>query len=422
MRRLAAVVLALAAAVAPIAAPLAARGAETLDRLDLAIGRALFKRPWVPAPASTRGDDGLGPLFDARSCTTCHPRDGRAPARLENGTAERGFVLMIGRPDGSGDPVYGRRFQIDAVPGIPGEGVIAVTDTPLGDGRTARTAHPEALGYGPLDPASGLSLRVAPDLRGRGALAAVPDAAILAVERAQAQGKDGVSGRARRITGADGRVVLGRFGWKASQPDLARQSAEAFFLDLGLSNPHHPEPWGDCTPAQAACRTAPHGTANRTEGTADDALEIGAPLLDRVVAYVASLPVPEPQTLPAVDRKRGAALFATAGCAACHVPALPTAGGGLARMYTDLLLHDMGPDLGDTMPEPGAGVSEWRTAPLAGLADALAAETGLLHDGRARTVEEAVAFHGGEAESAARRFGALSATDKSLLVRYLSSL
>ncbi|MDI4663760.1 thiol oxidoreductase [Xanthobacter autotrophicus] len=401
------------------AAPAAA---EEMDKLDIAIGKALFKRPWVPAPASTRADDGLGPLFDARSCSACHPRDGRAPAKIEDGTAGRGFVLVIAQPDGSGDPVYGRRFQIDVVPGIPPEGVIGVMDTPLPDGRTARAPLPQALGYGPLDPASGLSLRVAPDLKGRGALAQVPDAAILAIEKEQSTGKDGVSGRAHRITLPDGTTAIGRFGWKAAQPDLARQSAEAFFLDLGLSNPYHPEPWGDCTPTQTACREAPHGTANRTEGTADDALEIGRPLLDRVVAYVASLPPPAPEPLPDPERRAGARLFASAGCATCHRPALPTRDGGQARMFTDLLLHDMGPGLGDAMPEPGAGASHWRTAPLAGVSEALAADTGLLHDGRARTIAEAVAWHAGEAAEAARRFNALSTADKAALVRYVSSL
>ncbi|MFG1317722.1 di-heme oxidoredictase family protein [Xanthobacter autotrophicus] len=410
-----------ALAFALLATP-AAAGEQTLDKLDLVIGKALFKRPWVPAPASTRGDDGLGPLFDARSCTTCHPRDGRAPAKIEDGTAGRGFVLMIARPDGSSDPVYGRRFQIDAVPGIPPEGIIGVSDTPLPDGRIARAPHPLELGYGRLDPASGLSLRVAPDLKGRGALAQVPDAAILAIEKEQAASKDGVSGRARRITRPDGTTAIGRFGWKAAQPDLASQSAEAFFLDLGLSNPYHPEPWGDCTPTQTACRNAPHGNANRTEGTADDALEIGRPLLDRVVAYVASLPAPAPEPLPEPERRAGARLFAATGCAACHRPALPTRDGGQAHMFTDLLLHQMGPGLGDTMPEPGAGASQWRTAPLAGLSDALADETGLLHDGRARTIQEAIAWHGGEAAEAARRFGALPMPDKAALVRYVSSL
>lgn len=417
MGRAARALLVAAALVLPAVA-----GAGQMDDLDIAIGRALFKRPWVPAPASTRGADGLGPLFDARACASCHPRDGRGPARVENGTAGRGMVLMIARPDGSGDPVYGRRFQIDAVPGIPPEGMIGVTDTPLPDGRVARAPHPVDLGYGPLDPASGLSLRVPPDLRGRGALSRVSDATILDLERAQAGGRDGVSGRARRIALADGTTAIGRFGWKAAQPDLARQSAEAFFLDLGLSNPYQPEPWGDCTAAQTACRAAPHGNANHAEGTADDMLEIGRPLLDRVVAYLASLPAPAPAPLAAPDLKRGERLFAATGCAACHRPTLPAAGGGMVRLFTDLLLHDMGPALADTMPEPGADAREWRTAPLAGLSDALSEKSGLLHDGRARSIEEAVTFHGGEAAAAARRFGALGAADKAALLRYLSSL
>ncbi|MFS8039185.1 di-heme oxidoredictase family protein [Xanthobacter sp. AM11] len=415
--RMARLALILALSIAP-----PAMAAEGLTGIDLHIGKALFKRPWVPAPASTRGDDGLGPLFDARSCASCHPRDGRASGAVENGTAGRGFVLMIARPDGTADPVYGRRFQIDAAPGIAPEGVIAIRDTQLPDGRRARQGVPQELAYGPLEAASGISLRVAPDLHGRGRLADVPDSALLAVEAEQARGADGVSGRLRRIPRPDGSVALGRFGWKAAHATLASQSAEAFFLDLGLSNPLHPEPWGDCTPAQSACRDAPHGDANRTAGSPDDALEIGGPLLDRVVAYVASLPAPDAAPLTPQLRRAGERLFAATGCAACHRPALPTRDGGQARMFTDLLLHEMGPDLGDTMPEPGARASEWRTAPLAGLSQALAQDTGLLHDGRARTVEEAVAWHGGEAAAAARRFGALSATDRAALVRYLSSL
>lgn len=400
----------------------AAIAGEPVDRLDIAIGKALFRRAWVPAPASTGADDGLGPLFDARSCAACHPAEGRAPARSEDGTAGRGMVLVIARPDGSGDPVYGHRFQIDAVPGIAAEGVIGMDDTPLPDGRIARAPRPDKLGYGPLDATSGLSLRVAPDLHGRGALAQVPDAALLAIAAEQARGQEGVSGRARKIQLADGSTALGRFGWKAAQPDLARQSAEAFFLDIGLSNPFHPEPWGDCTPAQAACRAAPHGAAVRAAGAAETAPEIGAPVLDRVVAFVAALPQPEPEPRTPAERAEGQRLFAATGCATCHRPALPTAGGGTARMFTDLLLHDMGPGLADTMPEPGAAASEWRTAPLAGVSDALTRKTGLLHDGRARTIDEAVAWHDGEAASARRRFDALTGPQKAALVRYVNSL
>ncbi|WP_245263191.1 di-heme oxidoredictase family protein [Azorhizobium doebereinerae] len=391
----------------------AGAAAGGLDGLDIRIGKALFERAWVPAPSSTKADDGLGPLFDARSCASCHPADRRARTSVDaQGHLDgRGMVLVLAQKDGKGDPVYGRRLQIDAVPGLAPEGILGVTDTALPDGLTRRVPAPDALAYGPLSPATGLSLRTAPDLRGRGLLEQVPEPALLALEADQGKGPDAVHGRLRRVTLPDGATAIGRYGWKAAQPTLASQSAEAFFLDMGLSTPMHPEPWGDCTEAQAACRAAPHGRDG------EDGFEIPDALLSRVVAYVTSLPVPETP-----KDGVGARLFAATGCAACHRPALPTAGGGQARLFTDLMLHDLGPGLADTMPEPGAAAGEWRTAPLAGLSDALARDTGLLHDGRARSVEEAVLRHAGQAETAVRRFRALPAGRKAALLAYVSKL
>lgn len=400
--------------------------------LDIAIGRALFKRAWVPGPASTQADDGLGPLFDARSCASCHPASRRAGAAFDAaGHLEgRGVALMIARPDGTGDPVYGRRLQIDAAPGFRPEGIIGARDTILPDGRITRRPQIDDLGYGPLDPESGLSLRVAPDLRGRGAMARVSDATLYAVAAEQAAGaarrRDGVAGRPRLLAAPQGETAIGRFGWKASHADIAHQSADAFLLDLGMSTPLFPEPWGDCTPAQADCRAGPHGNRTPLPGSPAspdrDAMggvpEISSQVLDRVVAYVAALPVPAAAGTPSAA---GARLFASTGCAVCHRPELPAAGGAV-RLFSDLLLHDMGPDLGDTMPEPGAGASDWRTAPLAGISDAIARNTGLLHDGRARTVDEAIRWHGGEAAEAARRFGALTPRDRAALLDYVSAL
>ena len=262
---------------------MSARAEGVFDGLDLQIGRRLFGRNWVPAPASTRADDGLGPLFDARSCGSCHRAAGRATVAVNaDDTVEgRGVVLFLGRPDGSPDPVYGRRMQIDAVPGLRPEGLLGAHDTTLADGRRTRVPVLTDLAYGPLDPATGKSLRVAPDLRGREAIDRIPDTALLAIEAEQV---GSVRGRARRVALADGREAVGRFGWKASQPTLAAQTAEAFYLDLGLSTAHHPEPWGDCTPDQSACRSAPHG--------GETAVEIPAEVLDRIVAYLAALTLP----------------------------------------------------------------------------------------------------------------------------------
>lgn len=381
-----------------------------LDDLDLKIGKALFDRAWVVAGASTKADDGLGPLFDARSCASCHPRDGRGTIHVEtDGTLDgRGAVLVLGRPDGSGDPVYGRRLQIDAVQGLTPEGILAVEERTPADGRHARLAVPRQLAYGLLDASTGMSLRAAPDLRGRGLLELVPEDAVVAIAAAQ---PEEVRGRVRRVALPGGGTALGRYGWKASQPSLEAQSSEAFFLDMGLSTPLHPEPWGDCTDAQSACRAAPHG--REEEG----AVEIPQVLLTRVVAYVASLPVPQ-----AGGDRKGAALFAAAGCAQCHRPSLPTANNGAARLFTDLLLHDLGPGLADTLSEPGVAPGEWRTAPLAGMSDALQRGTGLLHDGRAPDIAAAVSWHGGQADGARRHFLALPEKDRVALVAYVSKL
>jgi CxxC motif-containing protein (DUF1111 family) len=136
-----------------------------------------------------------------------------------------------------------------------------------------------------------------------------------------------------------------------------------------------------------------------------------------MVAYLAAL------TLPlAPPDARGERLFAASGCTSCHRPSLPTEDGAAARLFSDLLLHDMGPGLADTMPEPGAAASEWRTAPLIGLSAALAHNTGLLHDGRARSAEEAVSWHGGQAMESVRRFHSLPRPDRTALLRFVSSL
>ncbi|MGA0562407.1 di-heme oxidoredictase family protein [Ancylobacter sp. VNQ12] len=395
-------------AVALLASLLATTAIAGDSGLDAAIGKALFERPWVPAPSSTRANDGLGPLFDARSCSACHSGAGRGATALDaSGRPEGiGLVLSLFRTDGAGDPVYGHRLETMTLPGVPAEGEIGVT---VEQGR--RFPHAGSLGYGPLDPATHMSLRAAPDLRGRGKLEQVDDATILALEDPDDRNGDGVRGRARRLAQAEGGSSIGRFGWKASHATLASQTSEAFQLDLGLSTPLRPEPWGDCTAEQAACRNAPHGR------DAEGEPEISPEIVDRIVVYLRSLRVPATEP----DR-RGAKLFAATGCVACHRPSLPTGEGGTVALFTDVLLHDMGPGLADAGDAPGVAASEWRTAPLAGLSRALARGDGLLHDGRATNVAQAVRWHDGEAAGARTRFEALDAGDRRALVDYVSSL
>ncbi|MBB3771238.1 CxxC motif-containing protein (DUF1111 family) [Angulomicrobium tetraedrale] len=377
--------------------------------LDAAIGKALFKRPWVPAPSSTRANDGLGPLFDARSCAACHPGSGRGSSALDaTGRPEGlGLVLSLFREDGSGDPVYGHRLETMTLPGVPAEGVL-VADVEQAGRRVPRIVEP---GYGPLDPATHVSLRLAPDLRGRGGLERVDDATILALEDPQDRDRDGVRGHARRLDHPEGGSSIGRFGWKASHATLESQTSEAFSLDLGLSTPLRLEPWGDCTAAQAACRNAPHGQ------DAEGAPEIPHAIVSRIVTYLRDVEAPNPPR-----DARGERLFAATGCAACHRPSLPTRDGGSVALFTDVLLHDMGAGLADSGGVPGAEAGEWRTAPLAGLSQALAQGGGLLHDGRAADVTEAVRWHDGEAAGARARFDALDPGAKRALIDYVSSL
>lgn len=413
---------ALLLALAPGGAALAA------DSLDSRIGEGLFRRMWVAAPTATQAADGLGPLYNARSCATCHPRGGggRPPDPAVDGDQGVGFALKL-----SGDPVYGRQIQSNAVLGqiIEGRPTVAYREETVRfpDGETVllrRPAHGvKDLGYGPLAEATALSARVAPRVHGMGLLDLIPESDLQA--EADRQAREGVvAGRPNRVT-TDGVPRIGRFGWKAVHPTLARQDAEAFSLDIGMSTPGYRDPWGDCTPAQTACRAAPHGDSKQFEG-----LEIPSTVIGLIDAYLRTLP-PD-GSLEAPKDKAGTALFAATGCAACHRPsyvtaedpAQPTLSNRTIFPHSDLLLHDMGDGLADDVPMEEARGRDWRTTPLWGL-NRLAKDDGrlsLLHDGRARSVTEAILWHGGEAEKARKSFMELPRADRKRLVRYVLGL
>jgi CxxC motif-containing protein (DUF1111 family) len=385
---------AIAMATAAIAAP----------SLDVAMGQRLFERNWVSAPSSTKYDDGLGPLYDATSCSACHVLTPKTQADEES--LPPGLVIRLGNARGETDPVYGAQLQTK---GVAGQVPEASPEIGWGekDGLRIVTVKPGKLGYGPLAPDTRMSLRRAPSLKGIGLLARVPDHEILKNADSEDANHDGIAGRAAWVI-VDGKRRLGRFGWKSASPDLPSQIAAALSRDIGISTNLRPEPWGDCTAAQRACRAGPHGAAKGDP-------EIPEALLDLVVAYVGSLSAPPPpkDTL-------GQKLFADAGCSACHLT-LHLADGTPVRAYTDLLLHDMGAGLGDGIEEGAGEPWFWRTAPLWDVATTLKLG-GLLHDGRARNVAEAVQWHDGEAASARAHFRALSPSDKAALVTFVSGL
>jgi CxxC motif-containing protein (DUF1111 family) len=377
----------------------AAAGARDLDA---SLGRALFARAWVPAPSSTKGNDGLGPLHNARACQSCHEGLARRPVRLgPNGiVASENLVLRLSDAEGRPDPVYGAQLQTRGLPAVAPEGRAVLA----GAGYAAA-----GLAYGPLQPSTRVGARLAPSLRGLGALETVPEAAILAIAEEQARGPDGVRGRPNWITGADGARRLGRFGVKASAATLEAQVETAFALDLGLSTPDRPAAAGDCTAKQEACIASP-------QGGGPDNPEITAEFVRLIARFLASHPAPEPSKDPP-----GLTLFAETGCAACHRPVLPSSSGPLPA-YTDLLLHDLGPGLDGGATEPGVAPTAWRTAPLWGLSETLRDGAGLLHDGRAPDVAAAIAAHGGEAETARTRFRALSGPDRARLLAFVGNL
>lgn len=416
--------------------------------MDFKLGNGLFRKTWVASPSSTRGSDGLGPLYNARACQDCHLKDGRGHVPAPGEPAVSMF-LRVSIPGGEApgdiaewlatqpDPTYGGQLQDFASNGLPAEGRMAIEydDLPvtLGDGTQVTLRKPRysvaGPGYGALHPQAMLSPRVAPQMIGLGLLEAIPAADILAHADPDDADGDGISGRASIVPSAEYDVpMLGRFGHKAGAATVREQSAAAFSGDMGLSTPLHPDPHGECTDGQPACRAAPVGQ----EPGIRDGLEVDQLSLDFVTFYSRNLAVPERRKPDDPQVLRGKELFYQAGCSACHVPKFvtnrlkdqPEQSFQLIWPYTDLLLHDMGEGLADNRPEGRASGSEWRTAPLwgIGLTQTVSGHTELLHDGRARNLTEAILWHGGEAQPARDSFAGMTKADRDDLLEFLGSL
>ena len=417
----------------PNAFSLPAPGLSREDRRSFSVGNSFFRDNWVAAPASAEGRDGLGPHFSANSCSACHPEDGRGLPPLPDVGRGRGSVLFASPrgADGQPHPIYGAQLQDQAVAGVRPE--VSLVARPRAEDPRPDDAARLALerfdvvladaAYGPLGELR-LSLRVGPQIIGLGLLEAVPDEAIHALADPDDRDGDGISGRVHEVVGDDGAARVGRFGWKASQPTLEGQVAAALHGDMGLTTNRHPDE--NHSAAQLDARQAPSG---------------GGPEVDdhkvaRLAHYCRVLAVPA-QRVPedpvrAAEVARGRAVFDAVGCGACHAPTLRTGGTSPIEAFrsvefhpfTDLLLHDMGDGLADDRRDGAATGREWRTPPLwgIGLLETVNGHTRLLHDGRARSIEEAVLWHGGEAESSRKRFGALPPADRAALLAFLRSL
>ena len=408
-------------------------------RLDFSVGNSFFRNPWVAAPASTSARDGLGPLFNSNGCQNCHIKDGRGHAP-KHGELNR--VSMLVRLSVAPDsqqrlphqgviphPVYGGQLQDFALPGGVGEGRVRVNyeyhEITFKDGETVELRKPlitiEELGYGPLITSDNvmMSARVAPPMIGLGLLEAIPEQALLANEDIDDKNNDGISGKANRVWDIEKQALaIGRFGWKAGQPTLKQQNAAAFNNDMGLTNPLFMQE--HCTPKQKLCH----------EQMAGEHPEVSENILNKVTFYSRNLAVPVRSNARDKTTLQGKHIFYDAGCNACHTPSFKT---GLAAQeqsgqkiwpYTDLLLHDMGEGLADHRPEFIANGREWRTPPLWGIGHTQVVDknAGFLHDGRARTLKEAILWHDGEAAQSKLRFMAMNAKERELLIRFVESL
>jgi CxxC motif-containing protein (DUF1111 family) len=418
---------------------------------DFKLGNALFRKLWVSSPSSTQASDGLGPLYNARSCQRCHLKDGRGhPPEPGEANATSMFLRLSVPPQtdaerallASGavaslpEPTYGGQLQDFAVPGLAAEGRMVITyreeTVLLSGGETATLRHPSYAvadpAVGPLHPQAMLSPRVAPQMIGLGLLEAIHPDDIRALADPDDRDGDGISGRISLVRDpVSGAETLGRFGWKAGSPTVALQSADALAGDIGVSSPLAPRDHGDCTAAQTRCLAMPSGVQARLGET-----EAPDPVLPLIAHYARNLAVPARRDVSDPEVLRGKQVFHATGCAGCHRPKFVTRRDTafaehrfqLIWPFTDMLLHDMGEGLADHRPVGSASGREWRTAPLwgIGLTRTVNGHTQFLHDGRARNLLEAILWHGGEAEAARDRVADMAPADRAALIRFLESL
>ena len=414
------------------------------------LGNALFRKVWVSAPSSTQASDGLGPLFNARACQSCHLKDGRGHPPEGAADATSMFFRLAreaytdeekaARTDGNAlnfpDPIYGTQLQDLAVPGLSGEGRMKITyseePVELADGTIVSLRRPRYeiadLAYGPLAGDTTWSPRVTPQMIGLGLVEQIHPADILALADPDDRNGDGISGRTNVVRDVSTKALaLGRFGWKAQTPSIRQQTADAFAGDIGISTPEVPRPFGDCTTAEKKCLEMPTGVQPRLGDT-----EAPPPVMDLVTFYSENLAVPARRDIKKPDVLAGKKLFYETGCAGCHTPKFVTRRDApnkaqafqLIWPYSDFLLHDMGEGLADGQQVGDASGSEWRTPPLwgIGLTERVSGHTFFLHDGRARNLAEAILWHGGEAQKARDGFAALPAVDREALITFLESL
>jgi CxxC motif-containing protein (DUF1111 family) len=406
---------------------------EDYDKLIL--GRSFFTIPWVEAPSATTARDGLGPLFNANTCVSCHPRNGRGTLYNKNNSLSRALVVRASISSNKSiehesfkakigfvpEPTYGAQISINGTREVAFEAKPKITyeelEVKFFDGEIVKLLKPkyslENLNYGKLHQKAILSFRIAPTLHGLGLIEQIDNKDILNNVDDQDKNGDGISGRANFVySNLTKKEELGKYTWKASSPTIIEQVAAAAHNDMGLTSPLIEVE--NCTSSQKACNEAPK---------ARDNIDITQKRLEAMSFYIKNLKAYRPKETK--EFKEGLEVFKAISCNKCHISSFKTKAGFDISPYSDFLLHDMGEGLADGRVEFKASASEWRTAPLWGLAlheKINAKKPRLLHDGRARTYQEAILWHGGEALASKEAYMKLEKKQRQKLIEFLKGL
>jgi CxxC motif-containing protein (DUF1111 family) len=405
----------------------AVEGLSLQDEIAHGRGDAGFEQTFVSAPSPI--NNGLGPVFNNVSCISCHHNDGKGIPTAGAVNSSLLFRVSIPGITEFGGPVpvpgYGGQLQDVAIVGKQPEGkvIISYTDVVVNypDGGKATLRKPAYTlqnTYTTMPAGHGLSPRLAPPIFGLGLLENIPESTLLSFADENDHDGDGISGKANYVYNAQHqRMEIGRFGLKANMPTIQTQVAGAYNQDMGVTSSifRQESSWGQ----------------TQLDDLTDDP-ELPDSTLNAVAFYIRSLAVPARRNVDKPEVIAGKTLFAQINCSGCHKPVvrtgvdvtLPALSNQRIQPFTDLLLHDMGEGLADGYNDFLANGSEWRTAPLWGIG--LFEKTNgipyYLHDGRARTIEEAILWHGGEADGSKNKFMQLTKPQRDQLIAYIRSL
>lgn len=399
------------------------------------LGRSFFTIPWVEAPSATTARDGLGPHFNANTCASCHPNNGRGNLFNKKGQISRSLIAKVSiKNDGSKlhkelkkkhglvpEPTYGGQIAINAIHGVKFEAKPHMNyeeiKVEFPDGEIDTIYKPtyklKELGYGELHKDTIITFRLAPSLNGLGLLEDIADETILKNVDETDKNNDGISGRANfAYSPITKKLELGRYSWKASNTSIKHQTADAAINDMGLTSSLFSK--DRCTKFQKDCLNAPK---------ARDAIDITNMRLDAMDYYLRNRVSYSAKKTSSF--KEGLEIFKTIGCAKCHKDSMQTKSGIKISPFSDLLLHDMGEGLADGRSEFLATGKEWRTPPLWGLAlheKINGKKPKLLHDGRANDFQEAILWHGGEASGVKKNYMNLNKEMREKLLKFLEEV